>query len=594
MPEVDPAYYDAIDRVIEERKEQGEWAEDEMRSALMDLAKGVSQSEAAEERDFSQPLLSQRWSDVKDAVKDIKASREAGSSLFRDPLEEAIEEFEGFFDEMNEKYDMGIHDRAVQMMVDEIRDAGQLPAPMYVDQFLRGTKSGVTGADVDYIQRRYETWVQNFKQEGQNQQGVPGQVGGMGGANVQPRQENPGGMSGGVPVQHSDGGMPAMAGNQQPAPPHRRDGPQGGGQSQPSGPPSDPRVESLQQQVEQLTETVQQMAEDDDDEQMVTVTQENGNEVTMSLDQAMAMGLVGDGNDEPDFIEKLAQAKEAGLIPDESDIQQDEGRSLEETVSLLDDMGVLGDDSGEDMADAIGQAIQHLGEKQMQAQQQMSQNFSSVLEQIKDMQTTEEEDLTADDVQQIINETLKEDEVDRLENQINNMRSEFKRELRDQRQGPQVGVEDPEYLKTDRKMQFREKQLDSINENLRELPKEVGMTVREALVPAMKELTHGEGGAGHPLWSPPDGAAGGQPGFTPQTVPETTTPERKPKKPQPSGRSERGYPEPDTQPEPEPEPAEPQQGMGQQQPTPSAEEKGREVREKLGLEGDDDDNKVEA
>jgi len=353
-------------------------------------------------------------------------------------------------------------------------------------------------------------------------------------------------------------------------------------------------VDALQEQVEQLTEVVTEAVEDDDDDQMVTVERENGTSVTMPLEQAMQMGLLGDDSGDEGFIEKLAKAKEAGLIPDESDLQQDDGRSLEETVGLLDDMGVIGNEDGENMADAIGEAIQHLGEKQAQAQQQMSQNFAQVLDQMREMQEEEEDDLTADDVQSIINETLKEDEVDRLERQLDDMRSTFTKELRDAKRSGGDGIEDPEYLKTDRKMEFQEKQLETINDNLREIPKEVGMTVREALVPAFKELQHSTPGEGHPLWTPPQQQGQGQPGFTPPTVTEPTQQTRQRQARAPEPQQQQGYPEPQGQSETQSEPAPDQQGMGQQEPEPSTEEKGREVREKLGLVDTSDGQQAEA
>lgn len=594
MPDVDPAYYDAIDEVIGQRKGEAEWDEDEMRSALMEIAQGESQNAAAEDRDFSQPLLSKRWADVEEVAEEVKTRREEGSGLFRDPLEEAIGEFEGFFEEMNEKYDMGIHNRAVQMMVDEIQDAEQLPAPMYVDQFLRGTNSGVSGADVDYIQRRYETWVQNFQQQQDSGGRMPGSMGGMQSTHVDQGRESPDSMGGGVPVQQQSPGVPPMQNGQQNPSRQQGRGKQGPPPQQGGRKATDPRVAALQEQVEQLTEVVQEAVGDGSNGQKVTVEREDGTSVTMPLEQAVQMGLIGDDGDDDGFIEKLAKAKDAGLIPDESDFQQDDSRSLEETVQLLDNMGVINDDSGEDMADAIGEAIQHLGEKQAQAQQQMSQNFAQVLDQMREMQAEDEEDLTADDVQSIINEELKEDEVDRLERQLKDMRSSFTKELREAKRAGTDGIEDPDYLKTDRKMEFQEKQLETINDNLREIPKEVGMTVREALVPAFKELQHSTPGEGHPLWSPPQQQGEGQPGFVPQTVTEPTQQERRPQQPVSEPERERGYPEPGGEPEPEPRAEQESQGMGQQNPEQGTEERGREVRKKLGLEDSNDNQQAEA
>jgi hypothetical protein len=559
MEEVDPVHYDAIDDVVEDRKDASEWDPDKMRSALIDVARGENQRTVAEDHEFSQGVVSKRWTDVEERAEEIRASRNEGSRLFRDPLEEAIEEFGDFFEEMDENYNMGIRDVAIQMMVDEIRDAQQLPSPMYLQQFLNGANSGVTGQDVEYISRRYKAWLENYKGERTATQGMGGGMDEYGGAAIQENRQQPGGMSGGVDVGYNQSMFPDDGGNQQ------AQGNSGG----------NARINRLEQKVERLTEAIEKDHAGGDDSQTVRVEQDDGSIIEVPLDHPMAMQMMSGGDDDDDMLEKLTELKEAGLVLGPEDLREH------------------GDDGGE-MADAIAGAIEQMSQRQMQAQQQMSENFSSAIEDIREMQEEEDDALTMTDVQQVIEDTLKEDEVDRLERQLEDMRSSFTKELRDAKRYGSDGIEDPEYLKTDRKMEFQEKQLETINDNLRQLPKEVGVTVREALVPAFKELQHSTPGEGHPLWNPPGGQGQSEPGFVPPTVTEPTQQERQPQRPAPEPDRDRGYPEPEPEPEPEPRTEPESQGMGQQQPERDTAQKGREVREKLGLEDAGDNQQVEA
>lgn len=584
MPEIDPAYYDAIDAVVESRKENADWEEDEMRSALMDVARGESQTSAAENRSFTQPILSKRWANVEEKKDEIIERREQGSSLFRDPLQEMIDQFRDFFEEMNQKYDMGIHKRAIQMMVDEIEDAQQLPAPIYVEKFLRGTSSGVTGADVDYIQRRYAQWLESLQRDRQSEGTLPGGPSSFGGPGVQQQGQEPPNMGGGVPIGGAitPFGGPGMGQQQQ------------GQQPQPQEPPRDPRVDEMKEEFEEIKAYLAEQAQDDSDEQSVTIEQEDGTKVTMPLQQAMAMGYLDGNDDDDDFLEQLSKARQAGLIPDPNADAGDDEDSLIEAVEKLRTLGLIDDGSDEQMADAIGEAIKSLGEKQMQAQQQMSQNFSNVLSQIQNMQEDDDEDLSAEDVQEIIRNELKEDEVDRLERQIESMRDDFVSKLERSRRPDGVVSDDPDYLKTDREMEFRERQLEAINENLRELPKEVSVAVSEGLVPAVKQLQTQPPGSGNPLWQPPQAQQQGRPGYVPDNrslqtgVRENQAPAAEPAEPP----ADEGYPEP--QPEPESE-AEPVADDGADEETvDEMEERGRHLREKLNLDADEEAEAVEA
>lgn len=609
MPEVDPAYYDAIDEVIEQRKEDAEWDPDSMRSALQDVARGKSQGEAADGRDFSQPLLSKRFSDVEEVVEEIRRGREEGSRLFRDPVEEAVEDFKSFFDGLNDKYEMGISGRVVQMMVDELQDQQQLPAPTFVAEFLRGAKSGINGTDVDYVKRRYEAWLENYDGVASSG-GLPNS--GMGGRGARPqggRQQTPGSMNGGVPIGGSQQGPPQMGRGQrgqhpqqQPHPQHPQQGyghPHGQGPPQQQGqqdPPEDPRVDELQESVEQLSALVGQVMEEEDQQQqnMVTITTPDGVTADMPMEQAVEMGYIGGGGNEPDFIEKLAQAQEAGLIPSEDDFKDDDDDGLMETISMLKEMGVIDDGDGDEMADAIGEAINSLGQKQLQAQQQMSDNFASVMEQMQQMQEADDdEDLTLEDVESVIEKKLTKSETEQIRDEMDERFSRLMEKVDSRDRHHREGTDDPDYLKTDREMEFREKQLETLNENLQTLPGAIAGSVREGFVPALKELQHMDGGGGNPLWDPPGEGQRGQPTFRPEETEQQAAshPVSNGQGRTPSA-DERQYPDRD------PDRSENQEAddeqMAQREPTGMTEEDARDVRAKLNLDSDDEAEQVEA
>jgi hypothetical protein len=586
MPDIDPAYIDAIEEVVERRKDDAEWDPDSMRAALTDVAQGDSQTEASEERDFSQPILSKRWSEVEETAEDIIANREGGSRLFRDPMEEAIGDFEQFFEELNAKYDLGIHDRAIQMMVDEIRDAGQLPAPMYVEQFLRGTKSGVSGTDVEYVRRRYETWAQNQQVGGDSAQLPSTGMGGMGGQQIGGQQQQSMGMSGGFAPGGQQQQQPGMGQQRQPAQPPQ--------QPEQSG-SEDPRVDELQEQVQALEAAIGEMMEEDEpNQQMVTIVQEDGTEVTMPFEQAQAMGYLGQ-NDGPDFIEKLQQAKQAGLIPSEEDMQDDDGRDLEETLELLETMGVLGDDEEDDMAEAIQNAISELGQKQLQAQQQMGQNFQQVMEEMRSMEEENDEDITLEDVENVIEDKLTKSETEQLREEMDDRFQQMMETVEKRAAASEGGQQSTEFLKTDREMEFREKQLETLNENLKTLPTAVAKSVKEGLVPAMKEMQFAGDDTGNPLWSPPQQQGRGEPSYQPQEMAGEQEAQRAQQTRQQQSRQQQaqgGYPEPDSGQEPE-QPDEGGSGAVEE-PEGVTQEDAEDIRDKLNLSDSDDTQEVNA
>lgn len=486
MPEIDPVYYDAIDEVVDERKEASEWDEDEMRSALLEVAKDVPQTQAAEGRDFNQGVLSKRWNNVEERKEKLEEQYDSGSSLFRDPMEEAINSFEEFFKDMNEKYDMGVNSRVVQMMVDEIRTTGQLPAPVFLDKFLRETKSGVKGADVDYIRRRYEGFTENYTQEGQGGAQSMGGMDSYGGTSIQGRQGPEQSTGRGIPI-GGQGGPPRQNG---------RGGHQQHGSKNQS--PRDDRISQLEDQIEALTEKLEE-DDDDDGEQMIKVEVADGRMAELPAHHPLAMQMLSDDDDDEDLLSVLKEAKEAGLVMGPEHLQE-------------------ATEPEDELAGKIAEAIESLGERQMQAQQQMSANFQQAIESIQEMQEQEDDEPTMEEVEQLLEEKLTKSETQRLREEMDDKFETMMERVEESQRRKEGGRMDPEFLKTDREMQFREKQMETLNENLQTLPKAVATSVREGLVPAMKEMQYMGGDSGNPLFTPPGSDQRGQPSYKPKEV----------------------------------------------------------------------------
>lgn len=577
MPEIDPLFIDAVDGHIEDKDQRAEWDDDEMRAALLEARKGDTLQEAVEGRDLTDGQVSNAMDHVEERFEQLTARRNSGSGLFNDPLEDAVESFRDFFDTLNAKYEMGVSDVAVQMMVDEIRDAGQLPRPGYVHNFLDSANSGVSNSnDLNYIRRRYDQWLQNQQKE-MGSGGGMSMGGGFGGASV-----GDGGQ--GLPQQGS--GVAVPDGNSVFP-----------GQQQQDDSGGDDRIDRLEQKVAELTEVLKEDDEDDDDEQMVTIEKENGTKLTVPVSHPAAQEAFRDdgGSDSPDFMEMLQQAKEAGLVVGPQQLQQmqsDDG-GIEETVEKLQSLGLLDNEEEQALAQSVQQAISEMGQKQVQAQQQIGQQFASVLEEITDDEEEEDEDLTAEQVEEIIDTKLTKSETERLREEMDEKFEQVMSEVSKSRRNRSDGTQDPDYLKTDRKMEYQEKQLDTVNENLRELPSAVAESVRDGLVPALQELRHMSGEGSNPLFTPPGEGGRGQPEYTPQEAVER----RERQNGDPGGyrdetdTEESGFPDQDTDPEPE---REANGEMAVDVPRGVSEDDAAEVRARLGLDSDDSQPEADA
>lgn len=506
MPQHQPEFLEAIRYVVENRDGRAEWDPEDMENALIRVEDGESMTQVAEDFPFTKGTISDQMAKVREKEKEIVNDREGGSGIFEDPIEDAVEQFKEFFDDMNSKYDMGVNEVTIQMMVDEIRDAGQLPRPNYVAQFLESTKSGVANAgDLRYITRRYRQWLENYKENASASGSGP--VGdGIGGTNIGNQSGSPA-MGGGVSVGGGGGLFPDDGQEQQ--------------QNESGG-----RVDRLEQEISELKQLIRNDAQGGPDEGTITIERDNGTEVTLPANHPAVAEMVGGGDDGggDDFMDMLQKAKEAGLVvgPEQMQAMQQQGDGLEGTIEKLQTLGVIDTGGDEELVGAIQSAISDLGQKQIQAQQQMSQNFSQVMEDLKEMQEDDDDDMSAEEIVERVTDELKEDEVERLERQMDERFEDVLSEMKSSNRRRNRGQQDPDFLKKDREMQFREKQLETLNENLREIPEAMAVSIRDGLVPAIKEMQMSRGNQMQELWQPPQGGNRGEPEYEPDPNPDPT------------------------------------------------------------------------
>ena len=531
MPDASPEHIEAINRVIEEKDPRAEWGNDQMRSALLDVAGGDSMGDAAEGRDFTKGTLSDVHQKVEDLTERLAERRESSEGFFEDPVEEAVEGVQDFFDRMEENYGVAVNNIAVQLLTDEIRDAEQLPTAHDFSRFLQSVNAGVGEDKIWLLTRRYDSWLQSF--EGDQSGGGFADMGFS--------------MSGGHSVSGGNQGVPSFSGRGQE---QSRDSVLPGGEPQEQRESND-RVDRLEQRVEELTEAIREDQQDGSDEGQITIERDNGPNVTLPANHPAVHEMMGsdDGSDSPDFMEMLQQAKDAGLVvgPDElREMQSDEG-GMEDTIETLQTLGVLDMGSDNEMAEAIQSAISDLGQKQLQAQQQMSQNFQSVVEQMKEMQEEDDEDISSEEIVDRVVDELSEDEVDQLRSEMDEKFEQVMEKVDERRRRSNRGEQDPEFLKTDREMEFREQQLEMLNENLRVLPSEVAKSVRDGLVPALREVDSFASGSSVPGFDPRAAAQAGKPDYRPEMPDEDDDRNPTPERDYPEPKAESPSPQDDTE-----------------------------------------------
>lgn len=315
---------------------------------------------------------------------------------------------------------------------------------------------------------------------------------------------------------------------------------------------------------------------------MVTVRVGDDTEVDMPFEKAMQRGLIGnDSSDEDDFLDKLAKMREAGLIDDGNE---------------------------EAMAEQIGQAIESLGQHQAQAQQQMTQSFQSVLQEIKEMNSSADEELTVEKVDEIIEEKMTKSEIDQMRDEMSREINSLKSELNERRRTSGEGQQDAETIETEREYDYKERQLEAMNQNLREIPNALSESVRDGLIPVISMM---QGGAGE-AWSPENAAGRGEPDFQPggfdseqqqqaeQRRRQQAEQQRRREAQQQAERRQQqarqggqpqqqgGQPEAGGYPDPEAQPQQEESGGGVD------EDEVADIRENIGLDGDDKQQEVGA
>lgn len=567
MTKASPLLVNAIDEVIENKDTRATWQDDEMRSALLAVQKGETMENAADGRDLSAGAISRANTRVEDRLEDLRTAADSGESLFNDPVGDAIEGFEDFFDRMEDKYGIEVNNIAVQLMIDEIQDNGQLPTARSFQGFLSSINSGINDDKIWLLTRRYESWLNSYSGSNSSSDFGALEMGMGGGQDVSGGGAPRPSVGGGVGIGSPQGVMPQQGRDAQPQ--------------------SDPRVEALQEELSELKDILKESTQESQDVGTVTVEQDDGTTVTLPADHPRAVQLLSQGgqDDSPNMMEMLSQAKEAGLIVTPSDLQsmEDGGDDLEETVTKLESLGLINDDSNEQLANAIQMSVTELGSKQLEAQQQMSQNFQSVVQEMRDVQEDTQEELTLSDVEDVIESKLTKSETESLRQEMENKFESLQESISSRNRRQPEGKLDPEYLKTDREMEFREKQLDAINDNLTEIPKEVAEGVRDGILPALKEVKMLQEVSDEPLFSPPIPQPPGQPSYKPQVSPN---PRRKQQQPaqQPERPERRAQPADDNvgnDEQPQEEDSKPT--FGEETPESVSEADAQDVREKLGL-----------
>ena len=462
----------------------------EKRDRLFEMLEdGVSPGDIAEELDISDRTVynyKDEWEEQKQIEQ--RFSRDDGVSKQQvvnkaemiqglgdktlDALESAIEMNQRVLSDPNELY----------QLVNQVTDLDHY----WIDFLVRSVypnldESGSGGQQTQQMRRPKYPSPGGQNQQAPPQQGPPGQSGyGQQGGQPQP--------------QYGQQGHAPQQGHQQ-APPQQ-------------GQPRDPRVDKLEDMVEELAGVVREMQQDDPggSDAMVTIQQEDGATMRVPADSQIAqqyasqseadqmmkyitmfkeMGLLGDDGGDDDFLEQLSKAKEAGVIEDNSD-------EMLEAVSAQ-----------------INQGIEAMSESQQQIMQQMQ----GTMQQIAQQATDEEDDdqLTREELNEILEQKQKDEQIEDLKSRLERQREEFKTALKQAQAG---GDSDPETLKAQRGFDIKEKQLEMTNETLREMPDIVGESVQTGLLPVLQYVMPDNGSLADMLYQQP-GQPGGEMAYDP-------------------------------------------------------------------------------
>jgi len=371
----------------------------------------------------------------------------------------------------------------------------------------------------------------------------------------------------------------------------RDDGQQSGG--------GDPQ---LRKQMQQLQSTVSELAnvvadevadDDDDDAQMVEIEQD-GKTMKVPYHVAVSQGLLGnDNSDDKDFMDKLRDAKQAGIIPDPDDFQDDNDDDMFDMLEKAESLGLIGDDDSADEIEVMSEMMDEMSEQFAEAQSNVATQMSAAISQLADEQEEDEDELTVDELEDWWEEKQKEDELDRLENELKEMRKEL-------RGGPGRGYgdnadpeSDPEVVKKRIDTEHEKDQLELAKETVDSAPDRIAEGVQKGLLPLLDRMQMARGG-GNPMWSAPDETQRGEPEYRPEQ-PDQQPQGRRDDAQQSSDRTaaeSREYPQPDNEPAANGQ-VEPN-GDDQTAQDDELAERADEVRDKLNLDEDNADEEAAA
>jgi len=358
----------------------------------------------------------------------------------------------------------------------------------------------------------------------------------------------------------------------------------------------------LRKEMNQLRSTVSELADavteavqddDDDDAQMVEIEQ-NGKMMKVPYHVAVSQGMLGNDNgDGKDFMDKLRDAKEAGIIPDPDDFQNDNDDDMFDMLEKAESLGLIGDDDSADEIEVMSEMMDEMSEQFAEAQSNVATQMSAAISQLADEQDDEDEELTVDELEEWWEEKQKEDELDRLENELKQMRKEL-------RGGPGRGYgdnadpeSDPEVVKKRIDTEHEKDQLELAKETVDSAPDRIAEGVQKGLLPLLDRMQMAQGG-GNPMWSPPEEQQRGEPEYQPEQPDQQPQGQRNDAQ-QSGGQTaaeSRDYPQPENEPATNGH-AEPD-GQEQTDQSNDIAERADDVRGKLGLDEDDADEEAAA
>lgn len=344
-------------------------------------------------------------------------------------------------------------------------------------------------------------------------------------------------------------------------------------------------MKQLRSTVSELAETVTEVAKDDATQETVTV-EKDGNVMELPANSPMAYQMMmddGDGGDDEDFIDKLRAAKETGIIPDPDDFQQDDGDDMFEMLEKAKQLGLIGDDGSESEAEMMAEMMDEMSDKFAEAQANVATQMSAAISELADDDSDSDDDVTIEDLEQWWEEKQKEDELDRLESELSDMKRELRKQNNRHQEMSSDPQEDPDVVKKKIDTQHERDQLQMAQETIEKAPDRIAEGIQGGLLPLLDRMESKSGGGNHPAWSPP--VPGQQQPDRPQQAPTQPQQQRTPAQ-------DSGYPDAD---EGGARGAQDSDAdLGEDEPSGVSEEDVGEVRKNLGLDADEQETEADA